>query len=557
MRGRVRDWCRLWPMAPLLACFDVAAMMPLEDEQMAVISGTGLAFVLGDGVDPFRFQMAPTSYIEAVGEHPNPTGAASGTTMNRSDLRWYGLSMSSATGAGATWAGAACSGGLNSMGCPMTTSGITNFANHDNPYVLRVFDYSRVGRNSGSSDWVQGVERTVLELVGPSNTDTFLWSFWGETKATDATGTQLGYTLQSQSIIRGKPAARAKPPSIFGTSDAANPMAGPLLRMFQNQTDESLGLSFDSRLSGDYRFTVNQSGSAASWQGVPVPEFTVEEGLYFTNVNAFLPLGQLHYQSLVLNDSVDNDGNFTIELTRLPNDVDAYGDAYQIAGQNGYQRTGRSDRYYQTHGYVEWGAGFPTCPPGTTNCLPGTGVSSQRFSGSGYTAGTESITLPALAVNETNFPGLLCRNSREDECLLYRGTAGAVTVPLSSASISQTGTRQQIVAAGGISFVSRSGGSWMVQNRQTTGDVVKTLEKNRDVMIWRTSVDDDAAFGGVCGFLINCRLNGETPSPASAPDVLRNLSPMVSVNAINLGASRVEGLMFHHMKMTTLSAGGN
>src|SRR5690606_13451496 len=127
---------------------------------------------------------------------------------------------------------------------------------------------------------------------------------------TNAVGTQLGYTLQSQSIIRGKPAARVKPPSIFGTSDASNPMAGPVLRMFQNQTDESLGLAFDSRLSGDYRFSVNQEVPGASWQGAPVPEFTVEEGMYFTNVNAFLPLGQLHYQSLVLNDSDAHDGNF-------------------------------------------------------------------------------------------------------------------------------------------------------------------------------------------------------------------------------------------------------
>src|SRR5690606_28513909 len=308
------------------------AMVEITDEQMSEVSGSGLAFVLGDGTNPFRFHMAPTSYIEAVGEHPNPTNSPSGTTMNRSDLRWYGLSMSGVGGNGLTWQGTACSGGLNNMGCPMTDTGITNFANHDNPYVLRVFDYTRVGRNGGT-DWVTGVERTVLELVGPSDTDTFLWSFWGETKATNAAGTQLGYTLQSQSIIRGKPAARVKPPSIFGTG-AGNPMAGPVLRMFQNQTDGSLGLSFDSRLSGDYRFSVNQSvPSSPTWAGVP--EFTTEEGLYFTGVNAFLPLGQLHYQSLVLNDSAANDGNFTIELTRLPNDPQAYNDAYQAVG-NGY-----------------------------------------------------------------------------------------------------------------------------------------------------------------------------------------------------------------------------
>lgn len=507
------------------------AMVEITDEQMSEVSGSGLAFVLGDGTNPFRFQMAPTSYIEAVGEHPNPTNSPSGTTMNRSDLRWYGLSMSGVGGNGLTWQGTACSGGLNNMGCPMTDTGITNFANHDNPYVLRVFDYTRVGRNGGT-DWVTGVERTVLELVGPSDTDTFLWSFWGETKATNAAGTQLGYTLQSQSIIRGKPAARVKPPSIFGTG-AGNPMAGPVLRMFQNQTDGSLGLSFDSRLSGDYRFSVNQAVlGSPTWAGVP--EFTTEEGMYFTGVNAFLPLGQLHYQSLVLNDSDAHDGNFTIELTRLPNDAQAYNDAYQIAGGNGYTRDGRSNRYYETHGYVEWGTAFPTCPSGTTNCLPGSGVGAiPRFVGTDLDGPTQNLSTSTIYTNcgsASGYPGLGGSfNGASGGCdsrqnaLVGERVFGAVS------------SKADIVS-GGIAFVARNGGSWQVLNNQNQA------QNDSLNMIWVRYQDRV--------WPLSDRWHLERDERYSS------YNPMLTVQGINLGTARVEGLMVHHLKVTTLSAGG-
>ncbi|WP_348246635.1 hypothetical protein, partial [Salmonella enterica] len=49
------------------------------------VSGAGLAF----GFDNFRFQAAPTSYIEQVGGEP-----AIDTSFNRGDLRWFGVTMS-------------------------------------------------------------------------------------------------------------------------------------------------------------------------------------------------------------------------------------------------------------------------------------------------------------------------------------------------------------------------------------------------------------------------------------------------------------------------------
>lgn len=522
------------------------AMQAMEDEQMADVSGAGLAFVLDD----FRFQAGPTSYIEQVGGAP-----AVGTSFNRGDLRWFGATISSGgtdPANLATWSGS-CDNGLNSMGCPMGVAGIDNFGNHDNPYVLRVFDYTRVGLDGG--DWIGGivdpvsgvsaggVNRTVLEILAPSNMDIFRWAFWGEIQASTANpdgsiNTILG-TLQNQNIIRGKAAARLKPPSIAGTSDASNPFDGPVLQLFQNQSDQSLGLLYQSRLSGDYRMSVNQIVAGPDGDGVP--RFTNEEGLYFTNVSAYLPLGILHYQSVVLDDinpgssgGVGN-GNFVIELTRLPNDSNAFNDAYSISGEAGYQRAGRSDRYYQTHGYVEWGDGFPTCA--AANCMSGTGVSSVRFAGPGAPG------LPALTINSTNFPGNLCGNNRDQSCDRYSGTAAAINIPSS--------TRAQVVGAGGISFVSRqSGATWNVVHNQNRP--VLTDASNTGIRLARTAAISYYSAG--CQLFRDCReLVASTPNPPALTDVPFN--PVLQVDAINLGSSRVEGLMVQHLKITSLGAG--
>ncbi|MGY6555349.1 MAG: hypothetical protein ACXIUM_12610, partial [Wenzhouxiangella sp.] len=57
-------------------------MVALEDDEMAGVSGYGLALA----ADNFRFQMAPTSYIEITGR---PTSLSN---WERGDLRYYGAS---------------------------------------------------------------------------------------------------------------------------------------------------------------------------------------------------------------------------------------------------------------------------------------------------------------------------------------------------------------------------------------------------------------------------------------------------------------------------------
>lgn len=360
------------------------SMVALEEDEMADVSGAGLAFPF----DEFRFEMAPTSYIELIGSNTNPVE----TTFISGDLRYYGMSLTRATDGGVLqtggldWQGNSCSGGYRGLGCPMHEGFIENFSTYDNPYVWRAFNYTGFEPDGNSTN-----DRAVFEILGPSNMDTFRWAFWGEvesgrtygpvsqglapiTGAECAAGSGSACLTQLQNIIIGKPTALAKPRSIFGVTD--NPDLGPALRFFQyagttgdaGNNPATYGLQYLSRLSGDYRLSINTTSNDPALRGV-IPDFTNEEGLYFTDFQAYLPLGQLHYQALVFDNAQpgstnvgNQDGNIVIELTRIPDVPDVYNDFYSLAPGDalGYQRTGRPDRYYETHGYVEWGDAFPT-----------------------------------------------------------------------------------------------------------------------------------------------------------------------------------------------------
>ena len=283
------------------------ALTPMDDGQMSAVSGAGIALGLAD----FRFAMAPTSYIELTGTNDNiPSG------WNRADARYYGLTFSASTGIGADWYGNGCTQNSDNMGCPMGVSGIKYFAPVFDPYVLRAFQET-------GYDY-QGVSKSpvVLELIGPSKPDTWKWAFWGEmevgrqtngTHNCDLSGGNTKYcALQSQSIISGKPVTKDGQPSVM------------YLVKTLNNNDSTLGYVYQSHLSGNYRFSVNQSTTSDDLH--TVPDFSDKEGLYFKNVDAYMPLGVLNYQTLTDNDTAAHDGNFSLEVTRLPNQPNAYND---------------------------------------------------------------------------------------------------------------------------------------------------------------------------------------------------------------------------------------
>jgi hypothetical protein len=107
LRGVAPVLLALAPAAP-------AGLSPLDEQEMATVTGAGLNFVWED----FRFLAQPTSYFEQVGSQ-----AAPGSTFARGDLRWYGVAIS-ALGSGYSWADSSgtmtgcASQGVNCPGCP-------------------------------------------------------------------------------------------------------------------------------------------------------------------------------------------------------------------------------------------------------------------------------------------------------------------------------------------------------------------------------------------------------------------------------------------------------
>jgi len=146
---------------------------------------------------------------------------------------------------------------------------------------------------------------------------------------------------------------------------------------------------YHSRLRGDFRFSVAQSATVNSNAiGVPVV-FANNEGLHFRNVDAFIPLGQLYYQALVLN-AVGTGGNFSLSLTKIPNTATVFNRFYGLdAGDNrGYLTALTAVRdwslgcgvdqncinYRLSHGYVRYGDWYPASAawavsPGTRNVM--------------------------------------------------------------------------------------------------------------------------------------------------------------------------------------------
>ena len=365
VRGRI-----LAGLFILLPLSDVAAMERLDDEAMADVSGAGLAFVWED----FRWLTKPTSYFEQVGTGTDPL-----STFERGDLRWYGINVSAA-GPGTTWTETGsnmdncASQGFGGLGCPRGDT-IANFAAHDNPYVLRVMDYS--GNGSADSQIGNGIitwtgntstSKTVLEILAPTDQEDYRFSFWGEIEVgkDPLAGTNNGL-LKTQTIIQGS-------------------AADSVLQFFRftEPGNENFAFLYKSHLQGDFRFSAAQvDGKDSDDLGVPV-EFDAQEGLHFRNVDAYLPLGQLFYQAFTINvprDALGNeiqDGNFILAINALPDDPAVYRRHYSLAvpdSPNAGYETARAallthtpgatpsvavpENYFNTHGYSRWGDWFP------------------------------------------------------------------------------------------------------------------------------------------------------------------------------------------------------
>jgi hypothetical protein len=363
------------------------AMQALSDDEMEDVSGAGIAVAL----ENFRYMMAPTSYMEQVGVVPAGaaacTGVGSGASntncWRRGDLRWYGINLSGAEnigGSGSHWnETSTCNPANGAMNCPR--GGVIGgpggwFSPFDNPYLMRAWSPVGMGYNGSiiNSD-PNNPGKTIYEYLAPTNQPNYIMSFWGEIEAGATRNPAInplsfgqganngGGLLKSQTIIRGNAAG-----SIFRlfkfTETGASPVYGETFAMF-----------YHNRLRGDFRFSVAQSTTLNSDViGVPVV-FADTEGLHFRNVNAFMPIGQLYYQALVL-DAVGSGGNFSLSLTKIPNQPLVYERFYGLnpGDTRGYTTALAHVRDWNvpcasgnqacanrrlSHGYIRYGDWYP------------------------------------------------------------------------------------------------------------------------------------------------------------------------------------------------------
>lgn len=349
----------------LMLAVPVSAMERLDDDTLEEVSGAGFSF----GLDDFEFAMDPHSYFEQVGSAPVAGLACTATGQNagnyncwrRGDLRWYGINMSAASGSGGYHWDDATACNANSLNCPRGGV-IDQFSPYDNPYMLRAGSSAGMGYDgvciNGSVGGCSGTptQKAMYEFLAPSKQPDYTFSWWGEIEsgstrnsATQALATNAGRVLKSQNIIRGN-------------------AAGSIFRIFQftESGNETFALFYHSYLRGDYRLSTAQTtASANNTIGAPVV-FADTEGLYFRKVEAFVPLGQLYYQALLLKQ-IGTGGNFELSLNPLPNNATVYNFHYakNTGDTTGFEtarlnNTGgaltNEAQYDLTHGYSRWGA---------------------------------------------------------------------------------------------------------------------------------------------------------------------------------------------------------
>lgn len=452
-----------------------ASLVVLDDQELEKHSGSGIALAL----DSFDVLFKPTSYFEQVGSAPT-SGCAAYNAANcwfRGDLRWYGLNLSGAATGGMDWNDGAGTWGTTcdaskttaGMGCPRGPA-ISWFSPFDNPYLLRAFSpigISYTGATLNPAGFTTP-DKTIYEFLAPTSQPDYTMSWWGEievgrTGSNSTLGTGTGKFLKSQTIIRGNAAK-----SVY--------------RLFQT-TDSNAAFSFlyQSYLQGFFRFSTAQLSGATNDTVGQAPRFDSQEGMYFENVRAYMPFGQLYYQSVVLN-SVGAAGNFSWDMARIPSGTaNVINSFYALRSDDtvGYETArlalmappfsgpagaacaacwngndGSTNvllNYMQTHGYSTWGDWYPTChnvtgvitsgclaTPGTRNLYTTTndGIFFQKcLSGACANFNAYANTLARIDVDKSNCG---CYTNPTYQYAYYgnpNGLSAGVTTPNTSTAV--------------------------------------------------------------------------------------------------------------------------
>jgi hypothetical protein len=161
-----------------------------------------------------------------------------------------------------------------------------NLAPHDNPLVLRAFDYTGTTMTGTTN-----ATRSVLELVFPTKHERYRFSFWGEMNV----GTGRRWVPAIQWAV---PLAMAPTSCKCRISGAILTRVAPwfVCSKPQRAVTTRLGMQYINRFSADIRMSVAQRITSPDTLG-QTPEFDDREGLYMGDYRVFMPLGALHYQS--------------------------------------------------------------------------------------------------------------------------------------------------------------------------------------------------------------------------------------------------------------------
>jgi hypothetical protein len=145
--------------------------------------------------------------------------------------------------------------------------------------------------------------------------------------------------------------------------------------------------------------------------------FSANSGLYFKNVHAFVPFGQAFYQALILGPcttaldlACTTAGGMYLAMPKIPNVAAVYNTFYGLASGDtlGYDtarmalpeytsNNGTTDgvfygsasaNYQASHGYSYWGDWYPTSYSNSGAVAPGGVDSGSQINGSQYYGGT-------------------------------------------------------------------------------------------------------------------------------------------------------------------------
>lgn len=326
-RALRRSWLLGWTWRLGLLALTIAVVLPAR-AALQDIDDEGLAQVSGSGI---ALVFKDVSVIASPTSYMEFTGTAPSGSPGyyRADLRWYGLGISGTTPSGA-WAGS-CSTGLIALGCPLGNT-IPYLAAHDNPMIMRAFINKGIDF-AGTT----GVSKTELEILWPSIPG-------GPGLAAPSYG--MGPMANWAPAVRGHSPYRfawwgelkvdndtgangghLQVSNVYNNID----QSGSKLKLFQHAdpNDLTMGMLYENHFAADIRMSTAQTIASPDATGV-VPEFESQEGLHMEDFRVYFPLGQPHYQSMTLDNvtTTGNNGNFQMVLNPIPFNTTVYNDFY-------------------------------------------------------------------------------------------------------------------------------------------------------------------------------------------------------------------------------------